>query len=172
MVHQQGISTCSGKGKASLELWQTTQAHSIILIPLHLSHQIVQGRNNFNDKPRPNLWGSIIFQLDRLNLMNQRSGQLVTAQLPDWCSKGSIWLHKHQFRSMTLDDFDLVPRGEQKPFQMNTRHHIMHTKWSCSDLLLPPWVSGICIYSMAESPEVQLFVLLLCFPPHVTSCVF
>ena len=43
---------------------ETTQAHTRPPIPLHLSHQIVQGRKNFCDKARPTPWGNHIDQLD------------------------------------------------------------------------------------------------------------
>ncbi len=45
---------------------ETTQAHTRTLIPLHLSHQIVQGRKNFCDKARPNPRGNHIVQLDEV----------------------------------------------------------------------------------------------------------
>lgn len=48
---------------------ETTQAHTRTLIPLHLSHQIVQGRKNFCDKARPNPRGNHIVQLDGGNLI-------------------------------------------------------------------------------------------------------
>lgn len=43
---------------------ETTQAHIRTLIPLHLSHQIVQGRKYFCDKARPSPWGNHNVQLD------------------------------------------------------------------------------------------------------------
>lgn len=42
---------------------ETTQAHITALIPLHLSLEIVQGRNNSSDKARPTPWGNYIVQL-------------------------------------------------------------------------------------------------------------
>lgn len=51
----------------------TTQAHTRTLIPLHLSHQIVQGRNNFCDKARPNPQGNHIVQSDGVNLIIEGS---------------------------------------------------------------------------------------------------
>lgn len=51
----------------------TTQAHTRTLIPLHLSHQIVQGRKNFCDKARPSPRGNHIVQLDGGNLIIEGS---------------------------------------------------------------------------------------------------
>lgn len=42
---------------------ETTQAHAGAPIPLHLSHQIVQGRKTFCDKARPSPQGHHIVQL-------------------------------------------------------------------------------------------------------------
>ena len=51
----------------------TTQAHARTPIPLHLSHQIVQGRKNFSDKARPSPRGDRAVQLDQGNLIIEGS---------------------------------------------------------------------------------------------------
>lgn len=107
---------------------ETTQAHTRALIPLHLSHQIVQGRKNFCDKARPSLQGNILS-----NYTGQSDNWGIKLWLGNlyrcWCDTEAVYLHKHLLTAMTMEDFDLSLSGAAFANEWEHQWHITHTTW-------------------------------------------